>query len=76
MRSSSIRERSKKEEHQVEIQAELLFDPTVDHSLVYPRILPVLFAQLLCTIFANRATATQRRIQDNSKLPCSKECLF
>jgi hypothetical protein len=34
MRSSSIRERSKKEEEQVEIQVELLFDPTVDHSLV------------------------------------------
>lgn len=73
MRSSSIRERSKKEERHVEIQVELLFDPTVDHNLVYPRILPVLFTQLLCTIFANRATSTQSRIQDNSKLPCSKE---
>jgi len=43
MRSSSIRERSKKEERHVEIQVKLLFDPKVDHNLVYPRILPVLF---------------------------------
>ena len=34
MRSSCIKERSKKEERHVEVQVELLFDPTIDHNLV------------------------------------------
>ena len=78
MRSRSIKERLKNEERHVDIQVELLFDPTVDHNFVYPQILPIFFyrTQLSCTIFVNRATVTQCRIQENSKLPCSKERLF
>jgi len=39
-------ETEEKERH-VDIQVELLFDPTVDHRLLYPRIMSFLFYAII-----------------------------